>query len=42
MDPDLWARFKSRAALERKTIGVLLAEILTDWLDRNYPASQQG
>lgn len=42
MDQQVWWRFKSAAALRGKTLGVLLAEILTDWLDRNYPARQQG
>jgi hypothetical protein len=37
MDSDLWARFKAQAALERKTISALLAEIIRDYLAR-----QQG
>lgn len=37
MDPDLWARLKSRAAIERKTLGALLTEIIREWLAR-----QQG
>lgn len=34
MDADLWARLRSRAVLERKTLGALLAEIIREWLAR--------
>ncbi len=38
MDPDLWARLKARAALERKTLGALLREIITAYLEKEAPS----
>lgn len=37
VDPELWARFRVRAAQERKSMRALLIEIITDYLAR-----QQG
>lgn len=37
MDTDTWRRLKAQAALQGKTIGALLTEIITEWLAR-----QQG
>ena len=34
MDPDLWARLKAAAALERKPLRVLLQQIISDYLAR--------
>lgn len=34
MDPDVWRRLKAHAALQGKTLGALLTEIIKEWLAR--------
>lgn len=33
IDPDLWARVKAKAALERTTLKALIESLLAKWLE---------